>query len=209
MESKYRYRGGEKTSTGKPLPTEYWNLKKDGKITEAQELIGGDNFGPGKINGKWEICKVGEKMENPDIADLYNTVLKIAKKRAYIDGILSATAASDFFTQDIEDFSEGVIVSDNDNDKPTVEMPKEKKPEPVKEGVKKEPPSEQGNKPTNHISEAQAKRLYAIAKSNGYEDEDIAEYLDQNYWIKSTRDINREDYEAIVAVFQVKKVKNE
>lgn len=41
--------------------------------------------------------------ENPDIADTYNTVLKMAKKRAYVDGILSATAASDIFTQDIED----------------------------------------------------------------------------------------------------------
>jgi hypothetical protein len=46
--------------------------------------------------------KIG-KIENPDIADVYNTVLKMGKKRAYVDGILSATAASDIFTQDIED----------------------------------------------------------------------------------------------------------
>jgi hypothetical protein len=43
------------------------------------------------------------QVENPDIADTYNTVLKIAKKRAYVDGVLSATGGSDFFTQDIED----------------------------------------------------------------------------------------------------------
>lgn len=36
-------------------------------------------------------------------ADLRNTVLKMAKKRAQVDAVLTATAASDIFTQDIED----------------------------------------------------------------------------------------------------------
>lgn len=49
------------------------------------------------VNGK----KVRE--ENPDIADVMNTVLKIAKKRAFVDAVKSTTAASDIFTQDIED----------------------------------------------------------------------------------------------------------
>ena len=43
------------------------------------------------------------KVENPDIADVYNTVLKIADKRSSVSGCLKATAASDIFTQDIED----------------------------------------------------------------------------------------------------------
>lgn len=43
------------------------------------------------------------KVENPDIADCYNTVLKISKKRAYVDATITATAASDIFTQDLED----------------------------------------------------------------------------------------------------------
>ena len=103
MESKYRYRGGEKTSTGQPVPKEYWNLKKEGKMAEALDTIGGKGFGTMKENDIWVICEHGEKMDNPDIADVYNTVLKMAKKRAYVDGILSATAASDIFTQDIED----------------------------------------------------------------------------------------------------------
>ncbi len=210
MESKYRYRGGEKIGTGLPLPTEYWNLKKAGKVSEAQALIGGNEFGPGKINGVWQICETGTKMENPDIADTYNTVLKIAKKRAYIDGILSATAASDFFTQDIEDFPEGTIVTEEKvvTGKPEVKIPQEK-PAPAKEEVKKEEPTEQANKPTNPISEAQDRRLHAIAKANGYTPEDITNYLDQTYWLKSSKDIERKDYEAIVLVFQVKKEKNE
>ena len=105
MESKYRYRGGEKIPTGQAVPKEYWNLKNEGKFADALEKIGGKGFGVAKIEGAWVICEIGEKMENPDIADTYNTVLKMAKKRAYVDGILSATGASDIFTQDIEDMA--------------------------------------------------------------------------------------------------------
>lgn len=43
------------------------------------------------------------KEENPDIADVWNTVIKMAKKRAFVDAVKSTTAASDIFTQDIED----------------------------------------------------------------------------------------------------------
>src|SRR3990167_690201 len=130
MESKYRYRGGEKSGTGQPVPTEYWNLKKAGKSSEAQALLGGREFAPGKIDGVWQICETGAKMENPDIADTHNTVLKMAKKRAYVDGILSATAASDIFTQDIEDMPAGSVGADRvmvgETAKPSVVMPKEK-----------------------------------------------------------------------------------
>lgn len=45
-------------------------------------------------------------IENPDIADCYNTVLKIGKKRSYVDSIITATAASDIFTQDQDDFDD-------------------------------------------------------------------------------------------------------
>lgn len=49
------------------------------------------------------------KVENEDIADTFNTVLKIAKKRAYIDGVLTVTGASDLFTQDIIEEEETVV----------------------------------------------------------------------------------------------------
>lgn len=55
-----------------------------------------------RYRNKWANgSKVRE--ENPDIADTWNTVLKIAKKRANVDAVKSTTAASDIFTQDIED----------------------------------------------------------------------------------------------------------
>jgi hypothetical protein len=51
--------------------------------------------------------RVYEDMEvRVDPADVANTVLKMAKKRAQIDLTLTATAASDIFTQDLEDIPE-------------------------------------------------------------------------------------------------------
>jgi hypothetical protein len=130
MESKYRYRGGEKIGTGQPVPKEYWNLKRDGKMDQAQALIGGRGYQAGKVEGVWQICEIGEKAENPDIADTYNTVLKMAKKRAHVDAVLTATAASDIFTQDVEDMQEPP---------PTTTPPETKQPEPGKKSEKPDP----------------------------------------------------------------------
>lgn len=104
MESKYRWRHTEAESTGREVPREYWNTRRTNQA-RAQEMLGGKDFITRKIDGVWFICKKSdERMENPDIADVYNTVLKMAKKRAHVDAMLTATAASDIFTQDIEDF---------------------------------------------------------------------------------------------------------
>ena len=43
------------------------------------------------------------RVANPDFADVINTVQKIAQKRAYVGACLSATGASQYFTQDMED----------------------------------------------------------------------------------------------------------
>jgi hypothetical protein len=55
----------------------------------------------------------GRTVENADIADVYNTVLKMAKKRAHIDATLTATGAADMFTQDLieDDGLPGVVPS--------------------------------------------------------------------------------------------------
>lgn len=42
-------------------------------------------------------------VENENIADQYNTVMKMANKRAFIAAVKTATAASELFTQDVED----------------------------------------------------------------------------------------------------------
>lgn len=57
-----------------------------------------------KAKNGYETSKVLQVRTNP--ADQENTVLKMAKKRALVDAVLTATAASDIFTQDIEDIGE-------------------------------------------------------------------------------------------------------
>ena len=57
------------------------------------------------LDGAKEIESQSEEREdNPNLADTYNTVMKMADKRAYIAATLFGTAASDIFTKDLEDF---------------------------------------------------------------------------------------------------------
>lgn len=46
------------------------------------------------------------RVPNEDVADVYNTVLKMANKRALVAAVLNVTAASETFTQDLEDAQE-------------------------------------------------------------------------------------------------------
>ncbi len=111
MENKYRFRAGAAEPTDKPVPRAYWDLRQEDPA-KAQELIGGKGFTTKKVDGKgWMIAKGGEKVENDNPADHYNTVLKMAKKRALVDAVLTATAASDIFTQDLEDISANIVAS--------------------------------------------------------------------------------------------------
>lgn len=127
MENKYRYRGGEKINTGNPVPKDYWNLNKEGKASEAQALIGGSGYGVGKFDGAWMICELGEKQEHDNPADFYNTCEKMAKKRALVDATLTVTAASDIFTQDIEELVDnGVMTPKADAAKPAIKEPQKK-----------------------------------------------------------------------------------
>jgi hypothetical protein len=53
-------------------------------------------------------CSTMERKYHRQVpADVYNTVLKMAKKRAFVDATLNASGASDIFTQDIEDMNLG------------------------------------------------------------------------------------------------------
>jgi len=131
MENKYRFRGGEKINTERPVPKEYWNLRDEGKLEDAKSLIGGPGFGTAKFDGAWMICEIGEKMEHDNPADFYNTCEKMAKKRALVDATLTVTAASDIFTQDIEELVEngvenGVMTPKQESKKKPVDPPQKK-----------------------------------------------------------------------------------
>jgi len=115
-ESKYRYRKIDR-QTSVPVPSGFWDSYEDSmanadfSILEKELASMGvdmpDNADAGVTkndDGEWRIT-VQAKGENPDIADQYNTVLKMAEKRALVNAVKRATAASDIFTQDTEDLA--------------------------------------------------------------------------------------------------------
>ena len=61
-----------------------------------------------KRNQKTPVLQVHT---NP--SDVANTILKMAKKRSLVDGVLTVTGASDIFTQDIEDMPVEILGSGN------------------------------------------------------------------------------------------------
>lgn len=80
-----------------------------------------------RYRSKWvNGSKVRE--ENQDIADTWNTVLKIAKKRANVDAVKSTTAASDIFTQDIEDMPQAYQAQQPKAQPQTAAAPPQPKP---------------------------------------------------------------------------------
>jgi hypothetical protein len=61
----------------------------------------GDGVGEAtSLEHKWHDKKDGSTVNAPDVC---NTILKMAKKRALVDAVLTVLGASDIFTQDIED----------------------------------------------------------------------------------------------------------
>lgn len=120
--------------------------------------------------------------------DIANTVLKMAKKRALVDAVLTTTAASDIFEQDIEDLPEDIITLERHEARPTITPPQEKQT----------PAATPPTTPTDFISDLQAKRFYAIAKGKGWKDEALKKWLMANFEIDSTKKIKKTQYENIV-----------
>ena len=108
-ESKYAYRsagvncpecGKETVRKSRPRPD---GTGGKGWYCWAKPEKGSDGCGaqfPDDDDPRLVGQKVG-RIENPELPDTWNTVDKMAKKRAYVDAVLSVTSASAIFTQDI------------------------------------------------------------------------------------------------------------
>lgn len=170
-ETKFRYRN---ENTGRPVPDLFWKARD-------QNLLGGSSFTTRKVDGKWFVF---QQVEHPNPADYYNTCLKMSEKRSKVAAILNVTAASDLFTQDIEDI---------DLNKETGEVAEK----PTGKPVVQPPQSKSQAEDLNIISEAQAKRFYAISKTAGWTDADLKSWLMSDYKIDSTKKITKGMYEEI------------
>jgi hypothetical protein len=109
MESKYRYREGKRKcpACGSEAIIKGKAEYGGGWLCFAKKGGCGAKYKDGDPTIE---CQQAGRIESEDPADQYNTVLKMAKKRAHVDATLTATAASDIFTQDVEDFAENVHV---------------------------------------------------------------------------------------------------
>jgi hypothetical protein len=102
MESKYRWRKSERLcpECGKDTIIKGKEEYGGGWLCFARKGGCGAKFPTGDESIE---AQVTGRVENSDLADQYNTVLKMAKKRAHVDAVITATSAGDIFTQDIED----------------------------------------------------------------------------------------------------------
>lgn len=150
-ESKYRYTWVE--SSKRPEKAEADLLKSQGLGKYKQK------------NGQWVWT---ERVENPDLVGLQNTIQKMAQKRAFVGAILLATGASEFFTQDVEDM--GFI----DVDSTVVDEPKKDEPKQVEEPTEDEKVSSFLKKPINKeeksLTEVPEETLQAIKEAGELKD---------------------------------------
>lgn len=114
LESKYRFRKA---------------ARKCPECGKESIIKGRDEYGGGwvcftKKDGCGAKFKDGYKaiedqqsglIENDKLADVYNTVVKMSKKRAFVDATITALGVSDLFTQDMDD----IDISDLGTPEPT------------------------------------------------------------------------------------------
>lgn len=102
-ETKYRYRNAERRCPECDQPT----------VIKGKEEYGGGYICFRKKGGCGAKFRDGDpsiesqtvgRVLNPDIADTVNTIQKMGQKRSLIASVLIAVNASEFFTQDVEDF---------------------------------------------------------------------------------------------------------
>jgi len=133
--------------------------------------------------------------------DIQNTIMKMAEKRALVAAVLGVTAASDIFTQDMEDVTNGK------------KEDKVSSPATAPHSTPYHPPTTNSanaegkvwviKEPDSLISEKQVNRLCAIAKGSGWSNEQRDSKLKVLGW-NSKSDITKGKYNETVDVFKLK-----
>lgn len=104
-EGRYRWRNGERVcpACGKPTIIKGKAEYGGGFICFAKKGGCGTKFDD---RAPEIVDQPTGKVENDDIYTLVNTILKMAKKRALVDGAIALARCSDIFTQDVEDLAD-------------------------------------------------------------------------------------------------------
>src|SRR3990167_6129422 len=147
--------------------------------------------------GREKAYSVKQVRTNP--ADLANTALKMAKKRAMIDLTLTCTAASDCFEQDLEELPEEYRASmggeqQSASTKPTVQPPQRKSEAAQVPAAATTPTTSTtvGDK----ISENQKRMLWAKSHAKGLKEEILKDLIG----VEHLSDILKADLDGILRV---------
>jgi hypothetical protein len=145
----------------------------DEEWNETEDTHRRKKYGRKRGGGTYTVLQV--RTNPPDLA---NTVLKMAKKRALIDAVLTVTAASDCFTQDIEDLPEGYDIEGNPDDgqQRGPEPPRERgKPQETQaQGRQEKPEQEQAPAATGPAKPGQLRVIRAKLEAAGLTEEQLA-----------------------------------
>ena len=124
------------------------------------------------------------RVTNPDISDVKNTIIKMAKKRAKIDATLAATRSSGIFTQDVEDL--GMV-----SEEPVHEAPA---PAPVLIPPSR-PRNANGNGSSTALINATQKRAFWSAVKQGAKSEkQVLDYFG-SIGIERTEEMRKADFD--------------
>ena len=183
-ETKYQWRGAI-------CDEEYDNTPEDRRRVAYKRGSGG------------KVYTVAQVRTEPD--DAANTVLKMAKKRALVDAVLTVTAASDIFTQDMED-PDNPPENGYDNGREPAPPQQRQQPQAQRPAARSTTPpaartqpiaaATTRKRPNNPVSEAQARRFHAIATNAGKKDNEVKAHLFHTYGSEHASDLDRSVYDA-------------
>ncbi len=147
---------------------------------------------------KGMAVEVNQVRQEP--ADLANTILKMATKSGDIAMVLSVTAASDVFSQDLDPDDPTNRGAPNGNGKGAADRPPAEPPR-RSQGPAKPRNNAQTQRasgpPADTISEKQRGRLFYIANDAGKSKEQVTAYLKEEHGLDSSHQITRDVYEEI------------
>jgi len=122
-----------------------------------------------------------KKYLNQDSYNIINTLLKMAKKRALIDAVLSATRSSGIFTQDIEDMELG----------------------PYKNGKNREPLCSPTTKNNNLINKDQQLEIIKLVQQNQISLSEFKALLKEKFNVEQTKLLTSEQADEVIDILKL------
>lgn len=144
-----------------------------------------------------------------DMEDVANTILKMAKKRAQIDAVLTVTAASDVFSQDVEDLIDAGFDPESSADArqqqtgsqaQSASMPTDlpRKQSAPAETHSQQPTQSQQQRPSTPqgtVTDLQGRRFWAVAMENHGDHRKIMDFLRNVIGVQKKDDIPAARYD--------------